>query len=179
MRASSRRGPSSRPVTPHQLRALRLASDGKTHKQIAAELGISPLSVGKLNTEIFRKLGARSMPHAVLLACRAGLLDGRPEQRHGDRPGFRAHERRGEEPCEACKAGEAEYRAEMRRKRRQEAAGGRQTLRSGPSGLQEAREAACTPLSRPKSPLRTRSRSDAQIGAQSLDPAPPTRTETQ
>jgi len=64
-------------------------------------------------------------------------------------------------------------------RRAQKGSGGRQTPLSGPSGPQGAREAACTPLSRPNSPERTRSRSDAQIGSQSLDPAPPTRTEPQ
>jgi DNA-binding CsgD family transcriptional regulator len=129
---SSRRGPSSRPVTPHQLKALQLASTGHTHKQIAGELGIEPASVGKLMTEIFRKLGARSMPHAVLLACQAGLLDGRP-QRHGDHAGYAAHIYRGEEPCDACKAGEKTYRAQQRRKRQHKPA-----YDSGPS----VREAA-------------------------------------
>lgn len=118
---TSRRGPSSQPVTPHQLEALKLAAAGYTHKQIGVQLGIDFKSVGKLFTEVFRKLGARSMPHAVLLACRAGLLDGRPE-RHGDHAGFTAHVRRGEDPwaCpHGCPEGERAYRAERRNTRRQ------------------------------------------------------------
>ncbi|MFJ5644088.1 response regulator transcription factor [Streptomyces sp. NPDC093223] len=117
---TSRRGPSSRPVTPHQLKALQLAATGHTHQQIASELGISEKSVGKLMTEIFRKIGAKSMPHAVLLACQAGILDGRP-QRHGDHAGFTAHVRRGEDPwaCpHGCPEGERTYRTERRRTRR-------------------------------------------------------------
>lgn len=145
MRApSSRRGPSSRPVTPHQLTALNLASTGHTHKEIARELGIDEKSIGKLMTEIFRKLGARSMPHAVLLACRAGLLDGKP-QRHGDHAGFAAHRYRDEEPCDDCWAGERAYRAEQRQRRRQEATGGPQgaqgPVNGGPDALSAVRAA--------------------------------------
>jgi DNA-binding CsgD family transcriptional regulator len=99
-------------LTPHQLNALQRASLGQTHKQIARGLRIDEKSVGKLMTEVFRKLGARNMPNAILLACQAGLLDGRP-QRHGDHAGFIAHQRRGEDPwaCElGCPDGEREYR---------------------------------------------------------------------
>lgn len=72
---SSRRGPSDRPVTPHQLHALRLAASGLTQAAIGRELGIDASSVGKLMTEVFRKLDAANAPNAVLLACRAGLLE--------------------------------------------------------------------------------------------------------
>ncbi|MFF1574826.1 response regulator transcription factor [Leifsonia sp. NPDC058292] len=110
---SSRRGPSRRPLSPHQLDALRLASLGKTHTEIGRQLLIEPTSVGKLFTEVFRKLGAVNMPNAVLLAARAGLLDGKP-QRHGDHAGFAAHRYRKEEPCDACWEGERAYRADRR-----------------------------------------------------------------
>lgn len=116
---SSRRGPSSRPLTPHQLKALRLAASGYTHQQIAAELGIAPSSVGKLNTEIFRKLGAKSMPHAVHLAHLAGILR---RERHGDHAGYAAHIYRREEPCDLCKAGERDYRNARRNQPKEQAA---------------------------------------------------------
>ncbi|MFE2563099.1 response regulator transcription factor [Streptomyces mirabilis] len=127
-------------MTPHQLTALNLASTGHTHKEIARELGIDEKSIGKLMTEIFRKLGAKSMPHAVLLACRAGLLDGKP-QRHGDHAGFAAHRYRGEEPCDDCWAGERTYRAEQRQRRRQEAAGGPQGAPKAANGARDVRGA--------------------------------------
>lgn len=114
---SSRRGPSQRPLTARQLNALELASLGKTHTQIGRQLGIDEKSVGKLFTEVFRKLGAVNMPNAVLLAARAGLLNGRP-QRHGDHAGFAAHKYRGEEPCEACWEGERAYRTDRRAARK-------------------------------------------------------------
>lgn len=106
-------------LTTHELRVLELVALGKTHQEIASDLVMTRKGVTPTVNRAIRKLGASNAPHAVLLACRAGILDGRPQQRHGDRPGFRAHERRGEEPCDECKAGEAAYRAEMRRKRRQ------------------------------------------------------------
>lgn len=117
---SSRRGPSDRPLTEHQLDALKRASQGQTHKQIARGLGIDAKSVGKLMTEVFRKLGARNMPHAVLLACGAGILQ--PGRRHGDHAGFAAHKYRGEEPCEACWEGERAYRRALRAARNANAA---------------------------------------------------------
>ncbi|MER5875506.1 helix-turn-helix transcriptional regulator [Streptomyces sp. NPDC001910] len=118
---SSRRGPSSRPVTARQMKALHLASIGHTHKEIGRELGIEEKTVGKFMTEVFRKIGAKSMPHAVLLACRAGLLDGKP-QRHGDHAGYAAHLYRGEKACDACKAGEREYRNRRRNQQQETAA---------------------------------------------------------
>jgi hypothetical protein len=66
---------------------------------------------------VLTKLGAASMPHAVLLACQAGLLDGRP-RRHGDHAGFAAHIYRGETPCDDCIAGEKAYKADYRARRK-------------------------------------------------------------
>ncbi|MFE9337724.1 LuxR C-terminal-related transcriptional regulator [Streptomyces sp. NPDC007063] len=70
----SRRGPSKRPLSAHQLDALRLVALGKTHSYLAREFGIDSKSIGKLMNEVFRKLGATNAPNAVLLACRVGLL---------------------------------------------------------------------------------------------------------
>jgi hypothetical protein len=90
---------------------LRLASEGLSHRQIARQIGIVEKSVSYLVSEVLVRLGAENITHAVLLGCRAGLLDGRP-QRHGDHAGFAAHERRGEDPwaCESCAEGERAYR---------------------------------------------------------------------
>ncbi|WP_370269376.1 hypothetical protein [Streptomyces sp. V4I8] len=76
---------------------------------------MAPSSVGKLHTEIFRKLGAKSMPHAVHLAYQTGILR---RERHGDHAGYAAHVYRGEDPCDRCKAGEKTYRTERRQQRR-------------------------------------------------------------
>ncbi|MFJ3200970.1 hypothetical protein [Streptomyces sp. NPDC086989] len=93
-------------------RVLELSAAGFTYEHIARELGTGRPFTAKLASQLLKKLGARSMPQAVLLACRAGLLDGRP-QRHGDHAGYEAHRRRGEDPklCRlGCPEGEAEHR---------------------------------------------------------------------
>lgn len=102
-------------LTEHQVDVLRRIAEGQSWREIGVGLGLTVGGVGSVNKQILLKLGARSSAHAVLLACQAGLLDGKP-QRHGDHAGFRAHERRGEDPwaCEPCTAGERAYRAGRR-----------------------------------------------------------------
>lgn len=104
-------------LTPHQLRVLRMVSQGLTHAQIAAELYVTPKGLTAAVNRIHAKLGANNAPHAVFLACQAGILDGRP-RRHGDHAGYAAHVARGEDPCEACWAGERAYRTKRRRARK-------------------------------------------------------------
>lgn len=106
------------PLTDHELHVLRLVSLGRTHQEIADELVMTRKGLTTTVTRAIRKLGARNAAHAVLLACRAGILDGRP-RRHGDHAGFVAHTRRGEPPCDDCVDGELDYQAERRNTRRQ------------------------------------------------------------
>ncbi|MGW3321097.1 response regulator transcription factor [Streptomyces virginiae] len=101
-------------LDPRERRVLELSAAGYTYERIAHELDIRRPSVAKLASQLLRSLGARSMPQAVLIACRAGILDGRRQQRHGDHAGFAAHKYRGEEPCDACWEGERAYRAAQR-----------------------------------------------------------------
>lgn len=114
---------------------------GETTQEIAEAWHMELTSIWTVAERLRKKLGAKTNEHAVFLACQAGILDGR-QQRHGDRPGFRAHERRGEEPCEACKTGEAAYRAEMRRKRRQEPAGAPESASEAARDVRGAERAA-------------------------------------
>jgi len=100
-----------------ELHVLQRQADGIPLREIAAELHLTTGGVGNINRAITRKLGARNITNAVLLACQAGILDGRP-RRHGDHAGYAAHLYRGEEPCAACWAGERAYRAERRRARK-------------------------------------------------------------
>lgn len=103
----------ARPVlTETELAVLAGAAEGDTYAVIGARLGLHEKSVSKIAVRAGRKLGARSIANAVILACRAGLLDGRP-QRHGDRAGAVAHRRRGEDPRDCplgCGEGEKAYR---------------------------------------------------------------------
>lgn len=105
-------------LTDHELRVLRLVSQGRTHQEIADELVMTAKGVTPTVNRAIRKLGARNAPHAVHLAYQAGILR---RERHGDHAGFAAHVRRGEEPCDLCKVGESAYRA-ARRQRRKEVA---------------------------------------------------------
>ncbi|MEU9415204.1 helix-turn-helix transcriptional regulator [Streptomyces sp. NPDC048272] len=110
----------ARPVlTDTELAVLAGAAEGDTYAVIGARLGLHEKSVSKMAVRAGRKLGARGITNAVLLACRAGLLDGRP-QRHGDHAGYEAHRRRGEDPklCELCSAGERAHKAALKARQR-------------------------------------------------------------
>jgi DNA-binding CsgD family transcriptional regulator len=103
---------------------LSRVANGESYRELARDWGVEEITVRTTGARVLRKLGANNITHAVLLACRAGLLDGRP-QRHGDHAGYVAHQRRGETPCEACAAGELEYQAERARIKRQQRADAR------------------------------------------------------
>lgn len=105
----------------NELAVLTAAAAGDTYAVIGARLGLCEKAVSKIAVRAGRKLGATNIANAVFLACRAGILDGRP-QRHGDHAGYEAHRRRGETPCEACKVGERAHRS--RYKGRQKASAG-------------------------------------------------------
>jgi DNA-binding CsgD family transcriptional regulator len=107
-------------LTEAELAVLIGAAEGDTYAVIGARLGLHEKSVSKVAVRAGRKLGAASIANAIFLACRAGLLDGRP-QRHGDHAGYEAHRRRGETPCEACKVGEREHRSRYKGRQRVQA----------------------------------------------------------
>ncbi|MFI7096768.1 helix-turn-helix transcriptional regulator [Streptomyces lydicus] len=100
-------------LTERELNVLQRVANGASYVMLAAEWHIAEVTVRGYGLRVMRKLGASSITHAVLLACHAGILDGRP-RRHGDHAGYAAHMYRGEEPCDACHAGELEYRAGLR-----------------------------------------------------------------
>lgn len=85
--ASSRRGPSNRPLSPLQLKVLTLAALGRTQKQIASAIGVDVKGVGGIFQEIFRKLdGSSTTAQAVYVACQRGLLPDVLELDQGDWP---------------------------------------------------------------------------------------------
>lgn len=112
-------------LTALEREALELVAAGLTFLEIARRLGCGKSGARLRMQRAMRKLGAVSAPHAVLLACRAGLLDGKP-QRHGDHAGYEAHRRRGENPKDCphgCWAAEQAHKAALRaRQKPQEAA---------------------------------------------------------
>ncbi|MGW9371147.1 response regulator transcription factor [Streptomyces xanthophaeus] len=106
------------PLCDREVQVLRGISEGRSYRAVAEELVLAHASVKNYAASAIKKLGARSQSHAVLLACRAGLLDGRP-QRHGDHAGYEAHRRRGEDPKQCphgCWEGEQAHKAAIRRK---------------------------------------------------------------
>ncbi|WP_093803958.1 helix-turn-helix transcriptional regulator [Streptomyces sp. Wb2n-11] len=107
-------------LTDRELELLQRVADGTTYVQLAEEWVLAEVSVRSIGARVLRKLGAATIAHAVYLACQADLLDGRP-RRHGDHAGFRAHERRGEDPwlCPPCAQGERAYRAARKAPARQ------------------------------------------------------------
>jgi DNA-binding CsgD family transcriptional regulator len=125
-----------------ELQVLRGTANGETYAETASRIFITEKSVSNVATRIMRKLDAKSMPHAVHLAWEAGLFR---RERHGDHAGFAAHRYRGEEPCEACWAGERAYRAERRQRRRQEALYASESAREPVNGAPDVREAPRPP----------------------------------
>lgn len=98
---------------------LRCAAEGRTIEATARLLGSTMPAIQDARHRLMGKLGAASMPHAVLLACQAGILDGQ-RRRHGDHAGFIAHIRRSEDPwvCDkGCPEGERAYRTQRRQHR--------------------------------------------------------------
>ncbi len=64
-------------VTQRERQILLWVREGKSNQEIAAVLGISPLTVKNHVQKILRKLGASNRAHAVAEAIALGLLDGR------------------------------------------------------------------------------------------------------
>ena len=61
-------------LTPTERKVMELAAEGLLVKQIAVQLGLSPLTVKNHLARIRRRLGATDKAHAVATALRAGLL---------------------------------------------------------------------------------------------------------
>ena len=110
------------PLAARETEVLQLVSKGLSYGETARRLqpAVSENTVKAHMKHVLTKLGARSAPHAVFLACQAGILDGRP-QRHGDHAGYEAHRRRGEDPklCEPCRLGERAHRQAMKKTSKQ------------------------------------------------------------
>lgn len=61
-------------LTPRQLNVLKLVAAGLTTDAIAHRLGVKPSAVEDHRAEIIRRLNAQSMPNAVYIAIREGLI---------------------------------------------------------------------------------------------------------
>jgi DNA-binding CsgD family transcriptional regulator len=61
-------------LSPRELSVLQLMADGRMDKEIAAELGIRPMTAQKHVAHILRKMGALSRTDASVRAVREGLV---------------------------------------------------------------------------------------------------------
>lgn len=101
-------------LTPREAELLIRVARGATYRNLAREWDVAEITVRGYGHRLLSKLGANSIAHAVHLAHGLGLLR---RERHGDHAGYIAHGRRGEPVCEACKAGEADYRSGLKTRR--------------------------------------------------------------
>jgi DNA-binding NarL/FixJ family response regulator len=62
-------------ITPRMREVLTLMADGKTNREIAYELGLSPFTVRNYIERIFERLGAMDRVQAVSKALREGIID--------------------------------------------------------------------------------------------------------
>ena len=63
------------PLTPRELDVLRRAADGKTAREIAAELVLSPATVSTHLKNIYEKYEVSDRASAVAKALREGLIE--------------------------------------------------------------------------------------------------------
>ena len=62
-------------LTEREVEVLRLIARGRSNRDVAAELVISPKTVGRHVENLYRKIGARSRAAAAVFAMEHGLLD--------------------------------------------------------------------------------------------------------
>jgi DNA-binding NarL/FixJ family response regulator len=62
-------------ITPRMRQVLSLMAEGKTNREIAYELGLSPFTVKNYIERIFERLGAMDRVQAVSKALRSGIID--------------------------------------------------------------------------------------------------------
>ena len=60
-------------MTPRERQVLELLLSGGTNKTMAIKLGLSPRTVEIHRARVMERLGARTLPEAVLMAADAGL----------------------------------------------------------------------------------------------------------
>jgi len=63
------------PLTPAELRVLRLIADGKSNKEIAAQLSVSEETVKGQVRKVLSKLGANDRTHAAMIGVARGMVE--------------------------------------------------------------------------------------------------------
>ncbi|KKL61046.1 hypothetical protein LCGC14_2199230 [marine sediment metagenome] len=62
-------------LTPGEMEVLKFIAEGRPHKEIGALLFYAPESIKNMMKSVKKKLGAKSVAHAVHIAHQRGLLD--------------------------------------------------------------------------------------------------------
>lgn len=65
----------ARPLTPRELEAMYLLSEGWTRPAVAEQMGIAIRTVETMMGRVFDKTGTCNLPHATKVLSLAGLLD--------------------------------------------------------------------------------------------------------
>jgi DNA-binding NarL/FixJ family response regulator len=73
-RSDTKRGERTSALTPRELQVLRLICDGRSNREIAAELDLSVNTVGVHRTHIMEALGVHKTAELVAYAIRNGLV---------------------------------------------------------------------------------------------------------
>ena len=63
-------------LTPKEVEVLEFTEQGLDWRQIAEKMGVSRHTIASHKIALRRKLGARNMAHAVVLAYQRGILKG-------------------------------------------------------------------------------------------------------
>ena len=61
-------------LTPRERELLQLLAEGKTTKEIASALNLSPHTVETHRANVLRKLNLNSLPELILYAVRKGVI---------------------------------------------------------------------------------------------------------
>ncbi|GGE12313.1 hypothetical protein GCM10011390_34340 [Aureimonas endophytica] len=68
-------GGGRRKLSAQELACLKLLVMGRTNKEMARDLGLSPATVASYLQSVYQKLGSQNRTHAIALAIRAGIID--------------------------------------------------------------------------------------------------------
>ncbi|MBI0300463.1 helix-turn-helix transcriptional regulator [Streptomyces sp. PRKS01-29] len=99
-------------LSARQLELLQRVAHGASYRQVAADWGISEITVRGYGHRLLRVLGASSIAHAVHIAHSQGLIGPKPDC--GTRAAYRRHVVAGEPTDMACRLANQRYWAECR-----------------------------------------------------------------
>jgi FixJ family two-component response regulator len=66
-------------LTPREREVMALVVTGRLNKQIAADLGVSEITVKVHRSQVMQKMRAKSLPELARMADKLGLAPGKPQ----------------------------------------------------------------------------------------------------